>query len=224
MTYCIRFSQELEAATNNQVRLARKIWNEAKADPSIPVRVATGNYAGYGKYVARCHPSGVIEFPVGNSFSVLQLVGNEVTFRDDKFEYLGTLLHEIGHHIVNTANVEPWDGGLKGGLSTHLRAEWLWICHTGWSYFHDEVPTIANMIAALKCKGTEDRKTMVDALTTFNPYTAPPMFETPVIVCEHCKAPIVGKRRGAKYCGTSCRVMAARQRKSSQVNAVRIES
>ena len=213
MTYCIRFSQELETATNEHVRLAQKIWKNAKADSSIPVRVAAGNYAGYGKYVARCHSTGVIEFPVGNSFSVLQLVGNEITFRGDQNEYLGTLLHEIGHHIVNTASAAPWEGFRDGGASTHLKKEWLWICHTGWSHFHDDVPTVAAMIAALKSGGTKQREAMVSALTTFNPYTAPPALKIKFATCGHCNAPLKGKRRGAKYCGTSCRVMAARSRK-----------
>lgn len=214
MTYCIRFSDELEKATNDHVRLAKKIWKAAKADSSIPVRVAAGNYAGYGKYVARCHKSGVIEFPVGNSFSVLQLVGNEITFKGDQNEYLGTLLHEIGHHIVNTATVKPWDGLRDGGASTHLRAEWLWICFTGWSHFHDDVPPIAVMVAVLKSGDRKKRGAMVDALTHFNPYTPPPVFKLQQIKCEHCDTPIKGKRRGARFCGTSCRVMAARQRKA----------
>jgi len=214
MTYCIRFSQDLETATNEHVRLAQKIWKTAKADSSIPVRVAAGNYAGYGKYVARCHSTGVIEFPIGNSFSVLQLVGNEITFKGDKYEYLGTLLHEIGHHIVNTAAAKPWDGFRDGGASTHLRTEWLWICHTGWSHFHDDVPPVAAMIAVLKSGDRKKRGAMVDALTHFNPYTAPPVFKLQQIKCEHCDTLIVGKRRGARFCSTSCRVMAARKRKS----------
>ena len=194
--------------------MAQKIWKTAKAEPSIPVRVAAGNYAGYGKYVARCHSTGVIEFPVGNSFSVLQLVGNEITFRGDQNEYLGTLLHEIGHHIVNTAATTPWAGFRDGGASTHLKKEWLWICHTGWSYFHDDVPSIAAMVAVLKSGDRKKRDLMVDALTHFNPYTAPPVFKLRQAKCEHCDEPLDGKRRGARYCGTSCRVMAARKRKA----------
>ncbi len=214
MTYCIRFSQELEKATNDHVRLAKRIWKKAVADSAVPVRVAAGNYAGYGKYVARCHSTGVIEFPIGNKFSVLQLVGNEITFRGDQNEYLGTLLHEIGHHIVNTAAAKPWEAIRDGGSSTHFKKEWLWICHSGWSYFHDEVPTTAAMVAVLKSGEPKQRRAMVNALTAFNPYTAPPVFEVQQAKCEHCDASLKNKRRGARYCGTSCRVMASRKRKA----------
>ena len=210
VSYCIRFSDKLERATNNHVRLAKKIWKDAKADNNIPIRVAAGNYAGYGKYVARCHSTGVIEFPTGNRFSVLELVGNELTFRGSKNEYLGTLLHEIGHHIVNTSTASPWSGNPDGGKSTHLKKEWIWICFTGWSHFHDEVPAPSLFADSLKSGDPDLRKSVVDALTRFNPYTPPPKITVKERACEYCGGSLEGKRRGAKFCSTSCRVMASR--------------
>jgi len=212
MNYCIKFGSLLERATNEHVNLAKKLWKAAKADPKIPVRVAAGNYAGYGKYVARCHKSGVIEFPLGNSFSVLKLVGNEITFRGKQEEYLGTLLHEIGHHVVNTARAKPWRSYPNGGPSTHFKDSWIWICHTGWTHFHEQVPTPEDICLTLKSPDSKQRKAVVDALTMFNPYTAPPMIKTREAKCENCRAPLRNKRRGAKFCNVNCRVAASRKR------------
>lgn len=212
MNYCIGFGASLEKATNDQVNLAKKIWKAANADAKIPVRVAAGNYAGYGKYVARCHKSGVIEFPLGNSFSVLKLVGNEITFRGNREDYLGTLLHEIGHHVVNTAKARPWRNIPDGGNSTHLRSSWIWICHTGWSHFHQHVPTPQTICSVLRSQDKKRRKAMVRALTTFCPYTPPPMIEAIEKTCQNCGSVMQHKRRGAKYCNANCRVAASRKR------------
>ena len=158
--YCIRFSEDLERATNEHIDLAYQIWKEAEPDTSAPLRVAAGNFAGYGNYVARCHDSGVIEFPIGNKKSALQHEGTEITIKGSSQRYLATLLHEIGHHVVNTATATPWKDIRHGGQSTHLRNEWLWICYTAWSYFHGQVMTPRAMVDVLKSTNSKHRKAM----------------------------------------------------------------
>lgn len=210
MSHVIRFSDALERATNEHVQLALEIWHDAEPDPQVPIYVTAGNYAGYGAYAARCHSSSVIEIPLGNRNSVLRLDGNEITFNGDERYYLGVLLHEVGHHIVNTARSHPWSSISYKGSSTHLCQEWLWICQTGWSYFHEDVPTVAQIRNALHARSSM-RTTIVESLRSFSPYRSPPSLKP--LACDYCGGALESKRARAKYCSDSCRVMASRMRK-----------
>lgn len=208
MNYLIQFSSDVARQVNEHVKLAARIWREARADfRNTSLRITAGNVAGYGRYSAICHTSGVIEFPIGNRFSLLTLDGTQLQFKGDPRNMLGTLLHEIGHHVVNTATVRPWESLPNAGQSTHLRTEWLWICHTGWSYFHDRVPTVQELAWAV----AEDRKDVKQALKGFSPYREPPAVSIPERYCPACGQPIQG-RRSKVFCSNACKQASHRQR------------
>src|SRR5690606_35277342 len=122
----------------------------------------------------------------GNKGSVLHLDGNVVTFKQAPESYLGTLLHEIGHHVVNTARVKPWATLRKGKASTHLTREWVWICQKGWSHFWDDVPSMDSLLNVVNSRNHPQRQEVVVALRSFNPYHRPPELESFDPRCGHC--------------------------------------
>ncbi|MDB4532796.1 hypothetical protein N9248_00645 [bacterium] len=186
--------------------MAVEIWHEANPiiTPEV-VRVTAGNYSGYGRYVGRCSTHGTIEFSTGNKFSRLRIEGTKLVAPDER-AFLGTLLHELGHHVVNTAQRCPWEGLPAGGASTHKRSEWVWICRTAWIYFHgvDDVPSHESLARGVRSK-------VVD-LSNFNPFDTPPTVHRQMKTCQNCGATFEANRSDTKFCSTKCRVAAKRQR------------
>lgn len=215
MTHCIQFSDDLETAANRQIALCLSLWSQAKPRPDRPVRIVAGNYAGYGAYVARCHPSGVIEFALGNRFAVVRLSGSEITFRGRLQAFLSVLTHEVGHHVVQTARFHPWTKLPPCGSSTHLCRPWIWICCTAWAHYHQETPSPAAIADALLGEENAVRRRVIRALERFDPFEQPPLPTEPDPRCEYCGTSLQEKRRGARYCGTRCRVTAHRVRQRS---------
>lgn len=211
MDYTIRFSPAVRDEINEVVETAIKVW--AEACPTLSgLAITAGNYAGYGAYQMRCHSSGIIEIPIGNHFSLLSVNSkNELVHHDqDKRLLLGVVMHEVGHHVVNTAREEPWKDNSHVGQSTHLRREWVWICCTAWNAINN-LTLDCNAYA----NAARSDKALRDHLPQFNPYF-PPVFEPSHTVCDHCGATIETKRSNAKFCSAKCRLAAHRKRQGSQ--------
>jgi len=206
MSYVIRFSDEVASQIDAHVALASKIWYSASPTLS-EIRITAGNYAGYGAYVARCQTGGLIELPVGNRSALLsrdtknQLVHANIDHR----LLLGTLLHEIGHHVVNTARRRPWEGNVHVDQSTHYTAAWVWVCCTGWNHVCDKVFD-PNEFARLVKSNVQE---FGPWLSRFNPYF-PPTTWSREIACKHCGQAFLPKRRDARFCSGKCRVSAFR--------------
>lgn len=210
MSYVVNFHPDLSAEIDRHVETSAEVWREAKADYDR-VRIAPGNYAGYGAYLARCHQSGVIEFPIGNRSSLLTTDEQRRLILADGVapqRFHGTLLHEIGHHVVNTARRRPWDGVRDVGQSTHLSGDWIWICCTAWNHFLGtslDPHQVAGRIG-------DNRDEWVDALSHFSPFVPPPSLN-PQSACQQCGEPLASRRSTAKYCSARCRVAANRSSK-----------
>jgi hypothetical protein len=212
-SYVVQFDSEVVKEINHHVRLAKSIWREAEPDFSA-LRITAGNFAGYGAYSARCHKNGIIEIPVGNSFSLLEFSSDNTLIHShaNKNKLLGILLHEIGHHVVNTAKQKPWIGCKSIAASTHLCASWLWICATGWNYFHGLNAT-PNQIAD---SWSKDSKRWSESVSHFNPYTKPPkIIDLPN--CQFCGEQFHPLRTKARFCSTRCRVAWNRQQAKENV-------
>lgn len=206
-TYVVSFQPKLAEQIDHHVQLASEVWADAKADYNR-VSITAGNYAGFGSYDARCHASGTIEFPIGNASSLLAVnAKRQLVVADgvDDRRFFGVLLHEIGHHVVNSARVQPWDGIRGISSSTHLCGSWLWICCTAWNHFHKleiNPATVAGSVMG-------NRDAWVDALRHFSPFAKPPALN-PVPTCRHCGCEFQPKRSDAKFCSARCRVAANR--------------
>lgn len=208
MSHVIQFHPDLVKQLNQQVALAKRIWREA-APTLLGLRIAAGNYAGYGSYRARCHPSGIIEFPIGNASSLLDFEDNQLIHAHaDKRHLLGVLLHEIGHHVVNTAQNQPWRDNIQVGPSTHYTAAWVWICCTGWNYISRTSLDPNEFARTVKQNKDEMRIWLQD----YNPYFPPPPTTSPAIECTNCGISFEPKRSDSKYCSSNCRVTAFRVR------------
>jgi len=200
--YVLQFSAEVADEVNRQVELAKVIWIDAQ--PTLAgLAITAGNYAGYGGYLARCHSNGVIEIPIGNSFSLLKIdQSNQLIHAEaDHHKMLGTLLHEIGHHVVNTSTQTPWAGNVSVGQSTHMHASWVWICVTAWNHLHGR---------AIDCNEYA-RAALADNqlrlhLSEFNPYVLPPFDDRNTKRCDQCGSEIHSRRSDAKFCCAACRV------------------
>ncbi|QDV63783.1 hypothetical protein [Crateriforma conspicua] len=206
-SFVATFEPKLAKKMDHYVGLAPQIWADADADYQR-LAIVAGNYAGYGAYSARCHESGIIEFPIGNKKSVIGLNNKRqlgVADGADVLKVIGVLLHEIGHHVVNTAKREPWDDVQPIGPSTHLRSDWIWVCCTAWNYFQDSAIDPHDIASTIH----DNRDEWVQALTLFSPFCKPPAIGGPP-TCQHCGAAYRAKRRDAKFCSARCRVAAMR--------------
>lgn len=224
MVEMITLAPDVLTDVQEHERIALDIWKDAgvpyRADA---VRIAAGNVAGYGAYCAHTHACvGVIEFPIGNAFSLLVLSGSELVYAESKQQTLGTFLHEMGHYVVHNSPAKPWKGMLHGKQSTHLRAEWLWICHKGWEHFHEGIASPLEMARCLK-RNDGTSKLLTASLRHFSPFSRPP--ERKLIVegetvkqCPQCNGLFEGRRSDAKFCSTRCRVAFNRERGNQPVN------
>jgi hypothetical protein len=206
MQYVVQFHADLAKQLNQQVALAKRIWHEAL--PTLQgIRIAAGNYAGYGGYLARCHAGGIVEIPIGNARSLLEFDKDNqlVHAYADERQLLGTLLHEIGHHVVNTAQHQPWSGNIQVGSSTHHTAAWVWICCTGWNHVSGTSINPHEFARAVK-----QDKEMGRWLHGFNPHFPPPPVASLKTKCLQCEELFKPKRSDSKYCSTKCRVTAFR--------------
>lgn len=213
INHVVQFDDAVANEINQHVQLAGDIWHEAVPDLS-EIRFTAGNYAGYGRYGARCLKSGIVEIPIGNRFRLLTIDSNNRLVHpcEDRQRLLGIVLHEIAHHVVTTSVTNPWTGGPQIAASTHLCKSWLWICSTGWNHFHNLNLSASQIVESAKL----DRDLWTDALTHFNPYRLPPNLATPkTMVCSQCGVQFIPSRHDAKFCSAKCRVYASRQRKDS---------
>jgi hypothetical protein len=220
--YFLAFSDAvIEDCTQLIEKAAPTIWGEARADFGS-VRIVAGNYAGYGSYTGRCYPSGLIEIPTGNKFSRLKIRNGQVGYGDSSEHtphwLWGTLLHELGHHVVNHAKVEPWTQ-LKAGYSTHQTPAWCWIAATGWTYMHPKWEGTPEALAALvrhnsPTAGQDENATSIGkVLASFSPYKKPPEISADLVVadqlvCAECGRTFVAKRSDTRYCSDKCRKQA----------------
>ncbi|MFC1688268.1 hypothetical protein ACFL07_01240 [Pseudomonadota bacterium] len=217
--YFLAFDPEVvEHCTKLIDELAPAMWHEAHADFGS-VRIAAGNYAGYGSYVGRCYKSGLIELPTGNRSSRLKIRNGQVNYGDGSEQtrhwLWGTLLHELGHHVVNYAKVKPW-AQLKAGYSTHQTPAWCWIAATGWKYMHPKWEGSPEVLAALvrhKLPDDENATSIGSILAHFSPYKKPPEIPADLLIpdrldCVLCGRTLVAKRSDARYCSPKCRKQA----------------
>ena len=202
MDYTVSFSKEMVRDFDELVTLAAEVWSDCK--PSLgDIRVMAGNAASYGSYAAKCHTHiGVIEFPVANKFSIVELQGRELAWKCREAGR-GTFMHELGHSAVHTAQQEPWSGLPQIGPTTHTCRSWLWICTTAWKHFHGESPTPADIVK--DCRG-DGKKKWVDCLRSFDPFTKPPKAISSKRNCDCCGEEYLPKRSTSKFCSTKCRV------------------
>jgi len=205
--------------------LAEKIWGDCSFDQ---VRILAGNYAGYGKYLAHYIPgSRLIEFPINESFGLVNITGSGISVVDNT-RFLGTLLHELGHHAEAHHPDQPWLD-LKAGYSTHSRPSWCWVCATGWNHFFPEydikpetlawavkhVPGVADDLAHFH--PNEDPGDLIDRIENFEKVQDEQKESKGVVnTCQHCGCTFTAKRV-AKYCSSRCRTAAHRQANKPEV-------
>lgn len=205
----ITFTEETQEIINECFELAEQIWG---GDYST-VRVLAGNYAGYGRYLAHYIPmSHLIEFPLLNHFGEIGLSSDGIEVRNKK-AFMGTMLHELGHHYVNVNNI---DLSFTAGTSTHATAEWCYVCATGWNFFNPELNISAEKLAN-SVMAKEDG--VIKALEHFSPYE--PYAGTLKEVrgfekaCECCGENFISNRSTAKYCSNACKLKYNRKRKKA---------
>jgi hypothetical protein len=209
--YIVQFDTAVARQINDHVRLATQIWKTA--GPNLEsVRIAAGSVASYGRHLANCSATGLIQIPVGNQFSLLTYSPENTLIHKqaDETELLGTLLHELGHHVVNTAKQKPWKGRRSAHHSTHMQAAWLWVCATGWNHMHQlgiQPDDIATSIRLDKAADEQDQLGWVQACQCFNPYRMPPaLLYADSMTCQNCGDDFTAARSDAKFCSTRCRV------------------
>ena len=206
----ITFTEEAQEIINECFELAEQIWG---GDYST-VRVLAGNYAGYGKYLAHYIPmSHLIEFPLLNhSFGAVELTHNGIEIKNKK-EFMGTMLHELGHHYVN---VNKLDLSFTAGDSTHSEAAWCYVCATGWNHFYPELDITPEKVANTVVAEEDGIKKALEHFSPYNPYTGKLKevrgFEK---VCVNCENDFISRRSTAKYCSNACKLKYNRKRKKA---------
>lgn len=216
----ISFSEKTMQITDECVETAAAIWHDCDFDA---VRFMAG-FSGYGKTLAVYRrESKIVYVAINPKFRKLRVSRDGLDIVDSH-GYIGTILHELGHHASRYAPDEYPDSGAE----THKTPAWIWICVTGWQYFFPgNGLTIGRVMRALRI----DDSRVGYYLSHFHPNNSPEKLvelvselladdadsDLPdgIARCRQCGATFKYQRRTAKYCSAKCRVSANRTKSDS---------
>lgn len=219
----ISFTEKTIATTDHCMEAAARIWKGIDFDE---VRFMAG-FAGYGSAMATYKPeSKIIYVSINPTFQKLK-ISQEGLDVIDEHGYIGTILHELGHHASGSAPAQYPDVGAE----THKTPAWIWICVTGWEYFFPgNGLTVDRVMRALRI----DDSGVGSFLSHFHPNDKPEKLielvsrlladdinaDLPdgIARCAHCGIKFEYKRRTAKYCSALCRVADNRARTVKAMN------
>jgi hypothetical protein len=213
-------SPSAKVVIDDAFHLAPTLWGDAAGGDQVNlnrIRVATGNVASYGRYVAHVYAgSGIIEIPCNRNIGLLRIT--DYGYEPKSVQALaGTVVHELGHVYQHELDPVNWQG-VRAGNSTHTNPAWVWICYTAWTKLHGELPYSVQALAdAVREDGS--------LLTRFSPYRPIMALSQSARaaelarVCAHCGTAFEAKRITARFCSSKCRSAAYRADADGQPEA-----